>query len=129
MNSANPTETLLREGPRVLNVGVRSFAQTLEAVGAPHLHIDWQPPAQGDPDPGAALALLAADDTPGSLGKRIRGANAEALRPIFAADQTWDDVRPAREIGPEMDARKQLYHSGPPIAWEWMSGPMQGAAI
>src|SRR3954451_17445295 len=114
MSLAEPTSSLLREGARVLNVGVRSFAETLDEVGAPHLHVDWQPPAGGDPELGAALALLSDDETPGSRGELIRAANDEALRRIFTADPIWEDVRPAREIWPDMDERK-LYHAGPPI--------------
>jgi hypothetical protein len=48
MPADDPIATLLHDGPRVLNVGVHSFAETLQTVGAPHLHIDWQPPAQGE---------------------------------------------------------------------------------
>lgn len=119
---------LLQTGPRVLNVGVRSFADTLTAVGAPHLHVDWQPPAQGDPALVALGAALADDTAPGSVGARIAAANAEALRRILAADPVWEDVRPARDLWPELDDRL-LLHAGPPIAWERMCGPMQGAVI
>jgi hypothetical protein len=128
MNSNNNIAALLQEGPRVLNVGVRTFAETLDAVEAPHLHVDWQPPAQGNPALGATLASLADDSAPGTLGARIAAANEEALRRIFAADPVWEDVRPAREIWPEMDERL-LFHAGPPIEWERMCGPMQGAVI
>src|SRR5262245_22918419 len=128
MTSANPITTLLQSTPTVLNVGVHTFADTLQAVGAPHLHVDWQPPAGGDPELGALLSLLADDTTPGSVGARIMVANEEALRRIFAADPVWVDVLPAREIWPEMDTRL-LYHAGPPIEWERMCGPMQGAII
>src|SRR5207237_6791068 len=91
-------------------------------------HIDWQPPAQGDPQLAATLASLADDTAPGSLGARIMASNDEALQRIFAADPVWEDVRPAREIWPEMDDRL-LFHAGPPIEWERMCGPMQGAVI
>src|SRR5690348_913238 len=128
MNAPDPIASLLQEGPRVLNVGVRTFADTLAATGAAHLHVEWQPPAQGDPALGAILAALADDTAPGSVGARIAAANAEALRRIVAADPVWEDVRPAREIWPEMDDRL-LFHAGPPIAWERMCGPMQGAVI
>src|SRR5690242_441389 len=120
--------SLLQQGPRVLNVGVRTFAETLEAVGAPHLHVDWQPPAQGNPELGALLAVLADDTETGSLGARIAAANEEALGRVFAADPVWEDVKPAREIWPEMDERL-LLHAGPPIEWERMCGPMRGAVI
>src|ERR671937_2224462 len=105
MTPTNDISSLLQEGPRVLNVGVRTFAETLSAVGAPHLHVDWHPPAQGDPALGALLAELADDTAPGSLGARIAVANEEALGRVFAAEPVWEDVRPARDIWPEMDER------------------------
>ncbi|HEX8218254.1 MAG TPA: DUF1116 domain-containing protein [Chloroflexia bacterium] len=126
--SDNSIADLLRTGPTVLNVGVKTFADTLEQVGARHLHVDWQPPAQGDPQLGALLAAMSDDDTPDSLGARIKAANDEALQGILAADPVWEDVRPAREVWPGMDERV-LYHSGPPIEWGRMCGPMQGAVI
>src|SRR5437868_4407574 len=128
MTTPKQISALLQQAPIVLNVGVRQFDDTLEDVGATHLHVDWQPPAQGDPSMGSLLAALADDPTPGSVGAYIAAANAEALRRIFAADPVWEDVRPARQIWPEMDDRL-LFHAGPPIAWERMCGPMQGAVI
>ncbi len=80
MPADNAVATLLQDGPRVLNVGVRTFADTLAAVSAPHRHVEWQPPAQGDTELGAILARLADDTEPGTLGTRIAAANAEALR-------------------------------------------------
>jgi hypothetical protein len=97
--STDQISSLLHDGPRVLNVGARTFADTLTAAGATHLHVDWQPPALGDTELGAMLAALADDDALGSLGARIREANEEALRRFFAADPVWEDVRPAREMG------------------------------
>ncbi len=124
----NNIADLLGGAPTVLNVGVKTFAETMEQVGSRHLHVDWQPPAQGDPQLAALLAMLADDDTPGSVGARVKAANEEALQRILAADPVWEDVRPAREIWPQMDERV-LYHSGPPIEWSRMCGPMQGAVI
>jgi FdrA protein len=40
--------SLLRDGPRVINLGLESFATPLRACGAPVLHVDWQPPASGN---------------------------------------------------------------------------------
>lgn len=128
MKPSSRITELLQNGPSVVNVGVRTFADTLADVRAPHIHLEWQPPAQGDPALGAILAQLADDSAPGSLGARIAAANEEALQRIFAADPVWEDVRPAREIWPDMDDRL-LLHAGPPIEWERMCGPMQGAVI
>ncbi len=128
MASPDKTSLLLHEGPRVLNIGVRTFADTLAELGAPHLHVDWQPPAGGDPELGRLLALLLDETTPDAPGARISAANQEAVSRILAADPVWEDVRPAREIWPEMD-EYLLFHSGPPIEWERMCGPMQGAVM
>ncbi|HKP52537.1 MAG TPA: DUF1116 domain-containing protein [Chloroflexia bacterium] len=111
-----------------MNIGVHTFADTLAEVNAPYVHLDWQPPAQGDPALGAMLAEMADDEAQGSVGARIAAANEEALQRIFASDPVWEDVRPAREIWPDMDEHV-LLHAGPPIGWERMCGPMQGAVI
>lgn len=128
MTSTNDIYSLLHEGPHVLNIGVRTFADTLAKTGAPHMHVEWQPPAGGDPELGRVLATLLDVSTSDSIGSRISAANEAAVSRILAADPVWEDVRPAREIWPEMDERL-LFHSGPPIEWERMCGPMQGAVI
>ena len=40
---------LLADGPTVVNIGLRSFAETLGAAGAPTVQYDWAPVAGGDP--------------------------------------------------------------------------------
>lgn len=45
---------LLADGPTVVNIGLRSFAETLGAAGAPTVQYDWAPVAGGD----ARLAAL-----------------------------------------------------------------------
>src|SRR5687767_14723408 len=109
MSSSKGIADLLREGPRVLNVGVRGFAETLAEVDAPHVHVDWRPPAGGDPELVAVLARLEGNE-------HIDAANKKAIERILAADPVWEDVRPAREIWPDMDERV-LLHAGPPIEW------------
>ncbi len=47
---------------RVVNLGLESFAETLEALGVPVLHVQWTPPAGGDPQRARLLALLEDDD-------------------------------------------------------------------
>ena len=39
---------LLANGPAVLNIGLRSFAETLDAAGVPVVQYDWSPVAGGD---------------------------------------------------------------------------------
>lgn len=47
---------------RVVNVGLESFAETLETMGVSVLHVQWTPPAGGDPERARLLALLDDDE-------------------------------------------------------------------
>ena len=49
---------LLEEGPLVVNIGVEDFAETLQAQGVQVQHVDWAPPAGGDPELMAILDKL-----------------------------------------------------------------------
>ncbi|HRK19274.1 MAG TPA: DUF1116 domain-containing protein [Hyphomicrobiaceae bacterium] len=60
------------------------------------------------------------------IGQTIEAANAEALRRILSADPVLVDCIPASEAVPKLDAGTIL-HSGPPIGWDRMCGPMRGA--
>jgi len=42
------TDNLLKNGPKVINIGLRSFFEACESQGTPSVHIQWQPPAQGN---------------------------------------------------------------------------------
>jgi len=48
---------------KVINVGLEGFAETLEGLGVPVVHVDWRPPAGGDPRLAGLLAKLAALDS------------------------------------------------------------------
>ena len=48
MIGGDGARALLRDGPRVINVGLESFALDLDARGVPVLHVAWRPPAGGD---------------------------------------------------------------------------------
>jgi hypothetical protein len=61
---------------RVINVGLESFALELDRLGVAVIHVDWAPPAGGDPRRAALLAHLADEDDvrdpdriPGGEGK------------------------------------------------------------
>jgi Protein of unknown function (DUF1116) len=61
---------------------------------------------------------------------RIEKANAEGLRRMLAADPVLLDVVPAGKAMPELakpGGKHLVLHAGPPIGWERMCGPMQGA--
>ena len=49
----------LLAGPiRVINLGLELFAEALAADGVSVVHVDWRPPAGGDPRLAAFLAAL-----------------------------------------------------------------------
>jgi hypothetical protein len=55
-------DTLLRQPLSVINLGLDVFALDLQAAGVPVVHVDWRPPAGGDPRLLALLASLDEDD-------------------------------------------------------------------
>jgi Protein of unknown function (DUF1116) len=104
--------------PRVVNVGLEVFAREL---AADRVHVDWRPPAGGDPRLADLLKrLLARSD-------EIDAANAEALRRLVHGEPALIDCRPAREA---IDLPERVVlHAGPPIAWERMCPPLQVAIL
>ena len=60
------------------------------------------------------------------IGPQIEKQNAEALRRILTAEPVLVDCIPAREAVPQL-GEGQILHSGPPIEWVRMCGPMRGA--
>ena len=57
----------------------------------------------------------------------IYEANQKAVSKLKNAQPFWVDVLPAHEaVGLE---KTTLLHSGPPISWDKMCGPMKGAVI
>lgn len=52
------TDDLLQSDLRVVNVGLRSFADDLTACEVAVVHVDWSPPAVTDPRIASLLAKL-----------------------------------------------------------------------
>jgi hypothetical protein len=113
-------EALLRSRLRVVNVGLESFALDFAARGVPVVHVDWRPPAAGNPALERALACIEAH------GERVERANAVALERMLAAEPVLIDVCPAGELIPGLVAGV-LMHAGPPIEFARMCEPMRGA--
>ncbi|AWX15445.1 hypothetical protein CEP48_04320 [Mergibacter septicus] len=59
----------------------------------------------------------------------INQANLEVITKIKTARPFWIGVKLAKEVIPELNQGKVLLHAGPPIEWQEMTGPMQGACI
>ena len=116
-------QKLLSGAPRVVNIGLSGFARELSSQGVPVVQVDWRPPAQGKRHLAELLARLAAHEA------KINAANEEALRRMLAATPVLLDVQPAGQViaGLSDPSRRIILHAGPPISWERMCGPMQGA--
>jgi len=54
---------LLGGDTRVITLGLELFAHTCAAVGVPVVHVDWRPPAGGDPRLAELLSRVT-DETP-----------------------------------------------------------------
>jgi FdrA protein len=47
---SNKLEDLLQQGPIAINIGVYDFAESLQIQGVQVVHVNWTPPAGGDPE-------------------------------------------------------------------------------
>ncbi|MGC3962722.1 MAG: DUF1116 domain-containing protein [Rhodocyclaceae bacterium] len=113
--------TLIERKPIVINVGLASFAQNIRDCGGSAQELQWQPPAEGDRRIGLALAHTINDP-------HIEAANHIAYERYLGAQPVLTGVSTAREAVPGMDGHIIL-HSGPPIHWQDMCGPQQGAVL
>ena len=117
----NRIQELFNQPLSVINVGVERFQQDLAARQTEALQVDWRPPAGGDPRLAAALAKLEGRAA-------IEAANAKAVDIIVSARPVLVDIDTALAVVPGMTPHTIL-HSGPPVAWKNMAGPMRGAVI
>ncbi len=101
----------------VVNLGLGSMAQAVQAQGVPVIDLDWQPPAAGVP------RLFTT-----RRGVDIDAANAEVCGRIKQGRPVLMGMGIAREEIPGMHAR-MILHAGPPITWERMCGPQRGAVM
>lgn len=63
---------------------------------------------------------------PTDWGRRIDRANEEAIARLLRVKPTWIGVVAAREIAHDMGPR-DIFHAGPPVTWDRMSGAQRGA--
>jgi hypothetical protein len=117
------SSNLLTQAPAVINIGIDGFNQSVTAKGGTLTNLQWQPPGNADPVLAWKLAQLMGDE-------RIENANAESTKRIINARPMWEDIAlRADGVYPELKKSRILLHAGPPVAWQDMCGPMQGAMI
>ena len=103
----------------VVNVGLSSFKDNLDAVQTKAVHVDWRPPADVDMNILRTLRAKKAE---------INQANAEALQRILNSKPILVGLDTAINVIPGMK-KNRILHAGPPITWDRMCGPMRGAII
>ena len=117
------SNTMLKEAPTVLNIGIDGFNDSISQHGGQVEHLPWRPPGNADPLLAWNLARLMDD-------ARITAANAEACKRIIQSRPMWEDIAlRADSVWPEMKGTRLLLHAGPPVAWDAMCGPMHGAMV
>lgn len=103
-----------------VSVGAPLFADDLREQLQTVVQLDWMPPLFDEDQLREASTLMASDF--------VQEANAKAARRILGSRTQLIDVAPAEEVIDGMH-RNLILHAGPPVSWEEMCGPMQGAVI
>ena len=110
--------------PKVINMGLESFAESLTEQGAEVQHVDWKPVAFGNP---ALIKLLKRLNQP-AIKVLIDEANRKASERIISAHPVLVDIQRAQDVIPGMK-KNLILHAGPPIDWKRMCGPVRGAIM
>ncbi len=114
--------------PRVLNIGLRSFADDLERAGKRVMHFDWKPIAGGDKLLRRAVDYLNGYVFAEGPYRTIDEANRAVVERVQQGMPYLLDVVPAHTVCPEL-AGKVLLHAGPPMCYADMTSPMQGSCV
>ena len=114
--------SLLSEKPRIINIGLQSFADVCEEFGCEVVQYDWTPPAGGNLELIKMLYFLRQHTEIDDMNREVI-AKVVASRPVLK-----DNVR-AKEVIPELREGKVILHAGPPVAYENMPDPMQGSCV
>lgn len=114
-------KNILNEGLSVINIGTSKFKEDLDLQQVESVQYDWRPPAGGNAKLVAALDFL-------QNKEKIENANQEVIKIIKDAHPFLVDIDQAINVIPGMH-KKLILHSGPPIDWKRMAGPVKGAII
>lgn len=122
-----PAETLkelLSEKPRIINIGLKSFAEVVEEFGCEVVQYDWAPPAGGNVKLIKTLNFL-------RNYEGIEEKNREVIAKVVASQPVLKDNVRAKEVIPEFSENngKVILHAGPPVDYKNMPDPMQGSCV
>jgi hypothetical protein len=111
--------SLISQKLNVINMGLELFSKTLAKQNVPATNIAWRPPAGGNKQVAVLLE---------KYEKQIDAANEQVVNIFNAAQPILLGCKPAHMVLPDITPNTIL-HSGPPITWDEMCGPMQGAVL
>lgn len=115
---------LLTTKPRIINVGLQSFNESILQYGGRTEQFNWRPRAGGN------KKMIRILDALEDFEDQIAADNQEVTDKIKNALPFLIDVVPAKTVIAELnESQKTLLHAGPPIEWSEMTGPMQGSCI
>lgn len=112
---------LLNSKPRVINVGVKGFCESIRRYDGEVVQFDWKPMAGGNKKIISLLRALKNHPEIDEMNRRVIGRMKNS-QPFLT------DVVPAESAIPELKEHT-LLHAGPPISYEDMTGPMKGSCI
>ncbi len=115
---------LLTAKPRIINIGLKSFAEVCEEFGCEVVQYDWMPPAGGNLEMIKMLNFLRNYE-----GFDIDEANRSVIAKVVASQPVMRDVVPAKSVIPELNDGKVILHAGPPIEFKNMPDPVQGSCV
>lgn len=112
---------LLNTKPRIINIGVSSFNDSIETFGGKSVQYTWKPIAGGNKKLIRIIDKLTAME-------EIHEANEKVIGKFRDGQPFLMDVVPAKSVIDILN-EKTILHAGPPIKFENMTGPMQGSCI
>lgn len=122
-----PSEKLLKmlsEKPKIINIGLKSFAEVAEKFGCETVQYDWRPPAGGKVELIKILNFLRNYEE-----IDIDKANREVTAKMVASQPIIKDVVLAKTVIKELNEGKVILHAGPPIEYRNMPDPVQGSCV
>ncbi|NLZ26071.1 MAG: acyl-CoA synthetase FdrA [Chloroflexi bacterium] len=118
---SNAVIDLLTSKPRVINIGLESFNESIAKFGGESIQYNWKPIAGGNKKLIRILNALAKIES-------IDEANKKVVDRMIESQPFLVDVVPAKSVIPILNT-KTLLHAGPPIQYHEMTGPMQGSCV
>ncbi|GAA5417025.1 hypothetical protein Pryu01_02086 [Paraliobacillus ryukyuensis] len=114
-------EDLFNTKPRVINIGLKSFTESIIEHGGTTVQYNWKPAAGGNKKLIKVLnALMKLDD--------VEQGNRDVVEQMKNTQPFLVDVVPAKDVIEVLNDRVIL-HAGPPIEFKDMTGPMRGSCI